>query len=171
MSSFENVAINDRMRICVMTGSWSATLGHGYVAMRVNDWNGSLVAEAAVNVPARVSVKRTVQNIVSKVYSQLDYRGFNEMAFRYRIESKYPSRPTMAITEDVIKNSDPIGIGGIWTDTDNRYRLGIIPTSDGDYAAVVLESNSLLWHPGEIKAEIRSTVSASVFTCHLLHAR
>ena len=57
---------------------------------------------------------------------------------------------------------------GIWSDTQNQYRLGIVPAPEGsgsDYVAVVLRSNSPLWQTSEIKAEIRSTASPSVFTC------
>jgi S1-C subfamily serine protease len=59
-------------------------------------------------------------------------------------------------------------VEGIWSDTQDQYRLGIVPAPDGsgsDYVAVVLHSNSLLWQVGEIKAEIRGTASPDLFTC------
>jgi hypothetical protein len=59
-------------------------------------------------------------------------------------------------------------IEGIWTDTEDRYRLGIVraPESSGaDYVAVVLATHSTLWQPDEIQAEIRTTAAPDVFTC------
>jgi S1-C subfamily serine protease len=59
-------------------------------------------------------------------------------------------------------------VEGIWSDTRDQYRLGIVPAPTGsgsDYVAVILRSNSPLWQPGEIKAEIGNTASENVFTC------
>jgi hypothetical protein len=59
-------------------------------------------------------------------------------------------------------------VEGIWSDPQDQYRLGIVPTtqeSRSDYVAVILRSTAPLWQAGEIKAEIRSTASPGIFTC------
>ena len=155
--------------VCVMSGSWSAGGAGGQVAMRVLDASGSLVAEVTARATAWWTVGRTVRGAVSKVYSQLGYTGFNEEVYRQRIQREYPTRPKLAITEEAIKKGEPRSqVEGIWSDGNDRYRLGIVPAPDGsgaDYFAIILRSNTPLWQPGEIKAEIRSTAIPEVFTC------
>ena len=168
VSSMNDVPAEGRLKTCVMNGSWSAIGARGHVAMRVVNFAGSLLAEASANGTAWVNASRTVRGVVSKIYSELGYTGFDETTFQSSLERQYPSRPTVQVTEEIIKNSDPKGVEGIWTDTEDRYRLGIVaaPQNSGsDYLAVVLRSNELVWHPGEIKAELRSTASPNVFTC------
>jgi S1-C subfamily serine protease len=155
--------------MCVMSGSWSANGFGGGLTMRVVDASGSLVAEASARATAWVNANHTVRAAVSKIYSQLGYTGFNEDVYQRRLQREYPKRPTLATSEEAIKNSEPRNrVEGIWTDSDDRYRLGIVPAAEGsgaDYVAVVLRSSSPLWQPGEIKAEIRTTATADVFTC------
>lgn len=169
VSAATDVSPVDMLKTCVMSGNWSAGGFGGQLAMRVVDTSGELVAEAATGATNWWSVKRTVRGAVAKIYSQLGYTGYDENVYRQRIQREYPMRPTLAITEEQIKKSearDPVE--GIWTDTQDQYRLGIVPApvgSGADYVAVVLRSNSPLWQASEIKAEIRSTASPGIFTC------
>ncbi len=169
VSAVTDVSPNDLLKACLMSGSWSSGGYGGQLAMRVVDANGELIAEAATGATNWVSVKRTVHGAVGKIYSQLGYTGFNENIYHIRIQRDYPTRPKMAITEEVIKKVEPRNhVEGIWSDTHDQYRLGIVSAPGGsgaDYVAVVLRSNSPLWEPGEVKAEIRATASTNVFTC------
>ena len=110
-----------------------------------------------------------MRHAVNKIYSQLGYTGFDGQTFKGVLERRFPKRPTLAITEEAIKKTEPRNsVEGIWTDTEDRYRLGIVraPESSGaDYVAVVLATHSPLWQPGEIQAEIRTTAAPDVFTC------
>jgi S1-C subfamily serine protease len=159
----------DLLKACVMSGSWARDLGGGELSVRVVDApSGALVAEAAAQA-GRIGVTRTVRALVGKIYSQLGYTGYSEDVNRQRVLREYPARPKLAITEDEIRKGEARNpIEGIWTDTEDHYRLGIVPASGGsgsDYVAVVLRSNSPVWQPSEIKAEIRSTASPDIFTC------
>jgi hypothetical protein len=157
-----------RYRI-TLSGSWSSNAYGGNLAMRVVDASGELVAEAATGATNWVSVKRTVHGAVGKIYSQLAYTGFDEKLYQLRVQREYPSRPKLAVSEEDIKRSQRKShVEGIWTDTEDKYRLAIVPAPGGsgsDYVAVVLRSNLPLWQTGEIKAEIRNTASPEVFTC------
>jgi S1-C subfamily serine protease len=169
VAAISDLSPTDLLKTCVMSGSWWRTLNGGRLSMRVVDApNGALIAE--VNSGAGgFGVGRTRRALVSKIYSQLEYTGFNEDVYRQRIQREYPARPKLAITEEEIKKNEPRNkVEGIWSDTQDQYRLGIVPAPDGsgsDYVAVVLRSNSPLWQTSEIKAEIRSTASPNVFTC------
>lgn len=169
VSSVTDVPSGDLFKTCVMSGSWSRETYGGQLAMRVVDADGALIAEAATGAVNWVSVKRTVHGAVSKIYSQLGYTGYQEEAYIQRIRREYPPRPQFAITEDGVKKSELRSrIEGIWTDSQDQYRLGIVAAPSGsnaDYIAVVIHSNSLLWQPNEIKAEIRATASPDIFTC------
>jgi len=169
VSAVSEVPQADLLETCVMSGSWARDLGGGQLSVRVVDApGGALVAEAAAHAGS-IGVARTVRALVGKIYSQLGYAGYSEDVNRQRILREYPTRPKLAITEDEIKKREARNpIEGIWTDTEDRYRLGIVPASAGsgaDYVAVVLQSNSPVWQPSEIKAEIRSTASPDIFTC------
>jgi len=136
--------------------------------MRIVDTTGELVAEASAGA-SRIGVTATVRALVGKIYSQLGYTGFDERVSQQRIQREYPTRPKLAITEEDIKKGEPRNhVEGLWSDAQDQYRLGIVPAPRGsgaDYVAVVLRSNSPLWQPSEIKAEIRSTASPDIFTC------
>src|SRR5271157_101832 len=168
--SATEVSRADLFKTCVMAGSWSREAFGGNVAVRVVDApSGAMIAEAAAEGTAWWSAGRTVRGVVAKIYGQLGYTGYNDDIYRQRIEREYPLRPTIAITEEQIRKSEPQSqVEGIWSDAQDEYRLGIVPAPGGsgaDYVAIVLQSNMPLWHPGEIKAEIRSTASPEVFTC------
>jgi S1-C subfamily serine protease len=169
ISAVTDVSPSDSLKTCVMSGSWSSGAYGGQLAMRVVDASGELVAEAAAGATNWVSVKRTVRGAVGKIYSQLGYTGFDENVSRQRIQREYPERPKLGITEEDIKKGESRNhVEGIWSDTEDKYRLGIVPAPGGsgaDYVAVVLRSNLPLWQPGEIKAEIRRTASPDIFTC------
>lgn len=160
---------DERTKACVMSGSWSAGAFGGDVAVRVVDAvSGDLMGEAATRGTAWLTVSRTVRKAVERLYSQLEYTGFNEDVYRSRMQRLHPTRK-MAITEEDIRKTAPQGhLAGIWSDPQDKYRLGIVPAPQGsaaDYVAVVLRTNSPLWQPGEIKAEFRGTVSPNIFTC------
>ena len=137
--------------------------------MRVLDMAGANISAASATVTAGISVHRAVRSVVNKIYSQLNYTGFNERTLNDVLSRNYPKRPTVDVTEDAIKNSRLLGsIEGIWTDAEDHYRLGIIHAHEGkgtEYIAVVLSSRSPLWQPGEIKAEITETAVSGTFSC------
>jgi S1-C subfamily serine protease len=169
VSLVADVSAADLLKTCVMSGSWSREVSGGQLSVRVVDApSGALIAEASAGA-ARMGVARTVHALVGKIYSQLGYTGYNEDAYRQRIQREYPERPKLATTEEEIKKREARNpVEGIWSDTQDQYRLGIVPAPGGsgaDYVAVVLRSNSPLWQPSEIKAEIRSTASPDIFTC------
>ncbi len=170
VSSVSEVPQSDVLKTCVMSGSWARSGSGGNLSMRVVDApSGALIAEAATGATNWWSIKRTVRGAVGKIYSQLGYTGYSEGVNRERILREYPPRPKIAITEDQIKMGEARNpVEGIWTDTEDHYRLGIVAASGSngaDYVAVVLRSNSPVWQPSEIKAEIRSTASPDIFTC------
>jgi len=152
-----------------MSGSWWRTPNGGRLSMRVVDASGGALIAELNSGAGRFGVGPTRRALVSKIYSQLKYTGFNEDVYRQRIQREYPARPKLVITEEEIKKHETRNnVEGIWSDTQDQYRLGIVPAPDGsgsDYVAVVLRSNSPLWQASEIKAEIRSTASPDVFTC------
>lgn len=170
LSVARDVPIGEGLKACVMAGNAAVIAGRGYVSMRVLDASGGVIQEASARTSAwTMSVNHAVRDVVNKIYSQLGYTGFDERTFEEVVDRRYPKRPTLAITEETIKKTEPrTSVEGIWTDENDRYRLGIVraPGSSGaDYLAVVLASHSVLWHAGEIKAEIRTTSSPDVFTC------
>ncbi len=169
VSAVTDVSPADLLKTCVMTGSWNRGAYGGNVAVRVLDASGALVNEAAASGTAWWSASRTVRGVVSKIYAQLGYTGFKDAVYQQRVQREYPKRPTVAITEEEIKKNEPRNhVEGIWSDTRDQYRLGIVPAPEGsgaDYVAIILQSNAPLWQPGEIKAEIRSTASPDIFTC------
>jgi serine protease Do len=172
VSSVTEVPAVEVLKICRMTGSWSREGYGGQIAMRVVDAaSGALIAEATTQGISWWSPGRTVRKLVEKIYAQIGYSGFNEEAYRQRIQRTYPTRPKVGISEAQIRESEPRNpVEGVWSDPHDKYRLGIVPApkgsgTDADFVAVVLRSNSPLWEPGEIKAEIRSTASADIFTC------
>ena len=159
----------DILKTCVMAGSWNSSGIGGSVAVRVTDSGGNLLGDAVASGTAWWSVQRTVRETVKKLYAQLGYSGFSEVAFQEHLHSAYPPRPQLATNEAQIRATQPrSSVEGIWTDPGNKYRLGVVKAPDGgtaDYVAVILQSVSPVWKPGEIKAEIRTTASAGVFTC------
>ncbi len=169
VSTSNEVTPTDSLKVCVMTGSWQAAGYGGSVALRVLDAGGTLIGEVSVRGTDWWGVSRTVHKAVAKIYKELDYTGFNETVYEQRIAREYPKRPIVAITEDEIKKKQPrSALEGIWTDMENKYRLGIVPAPQGsgaDLVAVVLQSNSPVWQPNEIKAELHTTASPEVFTC------
>ncbi|MFI5087044.1 MAG: serine protease [Terriglobales bacterium] len=169
ISAVTDVPPTDRLKVCVMAGSWNREAFGGNVAVRVLDVSGTLVGEAAAAGTAWWNASRTVRGIVAKIYTQLGYAGFNDSVYQQRIEREYPKRPTIAISEEEIKKKDHRAeVEGIWSDPQNEYRLGIVKAPEGssaDYFAVVLQSASPIWQASEIKAEFRTTASPNVFTC------
>jgi S1-C subfamily serine protease len=152
-----------------MSGSWWRTANGGRLSVRVDDApSGALIAEVDSQASG-FGIGRTRRSLVAKIYSQLEYTGFNEDVYRERIQFEYPARPKLVITEEEIKKHEARNnVEGIWSDTQDQYRLGIVPAPDGsgsDYVAVILRSNLPLWQPSEVNTEIRSTASPDVFTC------
>lgn len=170
VSAVSEVPQADLIKTCVMSGSWARDFGGGELSLRVVDVPGGvLVAEGSSSGSRIGGVASTVRFLVKKIFSQLGYTGYSEDVNRQRILREYPARPKIAVTEVEIKKGQSRNpIEGIWSDTEDHYRLGILPATAGsgaDYFAVILSSNSPVWEPGEIKAEIRSTASADIFTC------
>lgn len=106
VSTIADLSPEDSLRACLMSGSWWRTLNGGRLSMRVVDAaSGALIAEANSGA-GRFGVGATRRALVSKIYSQLQYTGFNEDVFRQRIQRDYPPRPKLAITEDEIKKNE-----------------------------------------------------------------
>lgn len=171
VSSVSEVPVSDVMRVCVMTGSWSQIgLAGGQVSVHVADAaSGTTIGEAYARGTDWWGVGHTVHKVVEHLYKQLGYTGFDEATYRQRIQRLFPPRPMFTVTEDEItKSTVRSAIQGVWADPEDRYRLGIVPAngqSGADYFAVILRSTSPVWRPNEIKAEIRSTADATIFTC------
>jgi len=169
VSKIAEVPPADLLRTCVMSGSWSAGLSTGQLTIRVSDAvSGTLIAEASGGATNWWGAGRTVRGGVSKIYAQLKYNGYNQDAYQRKILRLYPLRPMVYVTEAGLKEKERHSeIQGIWTDEQDQYRLGIVPAPSGssaDYFAVVLRSRTPAWRPFEIKAELRITASANVFT-------
>jgi S1-C subfamily serine protease len=169
VTTIADLSPTDLLKTCVMSGSWWRTPNGGRLSMRVVDASGGALIAEVNSGAGRFGVGPTRRALVSKIYSQLKYTGFDEDVYRQRIQREYPARPKLVITEEEIKKHESRNnVEGIWSDTQDQYRLGIVPAPDGsgsDYVAVVLRSNSPVWQTNEIKAEIRSTASPDVFTC------
>ena len=144
-----DIAPSESLKVCVMSGSWErwAQGGGGSVAVRVADVaSGALIGEAAASGISWWGVSRTVRELVKKLYGQLRYTGYSQATFLKRMQRLYPTRPRLATTEAQIRSAEPgTPVEGIWSDSENKYRLGIVKAPEGssaDYVAVVLESTS-----------------------------
>jgi S1-C subfamily serine protease len=169
VSNPSDVSEADRLKACVMAGSWNQRGYSGNVAVRVVDAaSGNLLGEANASGTAWGTAKQTVRGIVGKLYHQLGYTGYSEAVYQDRLHRLFPPRPQLKVTEAQIRSAQQQNaVEGIWTDPENKYRLGIVKAPEGsgaDYVAVVLQSGSPVWQPDEIKAEIRTTASPLVFT-------
>lgn len=163
INSPSELPADERLKACVMAGSWSIAVFSGTLSVRVTDAiSGARIGEATISAGS-------VRGGVRKVYKELHYAGYSETAFQERMRRLYPPRPQLSVTEAQIRTRKPRNqIEGIWADRQNQYRLGIVRAPKGinaDYVAVVLESNSPLWHPGEIKVEFNTTAFPITFTC------
>ena len=170
VSSVRQITESDKLKTCIMAGSWNRGAYGGNVAVRVVDAIGSdVIGEAAASGTDWWSVKRTVRGAVKRLYEQLGYTGYSEESFHERMQRLYPSRPQLTISEAQIRATEPQNaLEGIWSDPEEQYRLGIVKAPEGstaDYVAVILQSGSPIWQPSEVKAEIRTTASPTVFTC------
>ena len=170
LTSARDVPAGEGLKACSMVGSLQPMGLNGYVSTRVLDASEAVISEASARFHLDALIMSyAVRHAVNRIYSQLGYTGFDERMFKEVLDRRYPKRPTLAITEETIKKTEPRNsVEGIWTDAEDLYRLGIIraPESSGaDYVAVVLATHSALWQPGEIKAEIRTTAAPDVFTC------
>lgn len=90
------------------------------------------------------------------------------------VREKYGSWETINLSEQQLrdycdKNMETIDqIEGIWTETENnRYRLGVFrdtATVNRDFVAVVLQSETPYWEPGQVKIEFGRTAYASAYS-------
>lgn len=170
VSNESEVSSDNLFKTCVLHGSWSAGAYAGQGAARVlGAVDGELVGEAATDATNWWGIGRTVRKAVTKIYLQLGYTGYSETAFQARMQRLYPPRPKLTITEAQIRETQPQNqIEGIWSDPENKYRLGIVKAKNGstaDYLAIILQSSIPVWQPTEIKAEIRAMASPDIFTC------
>lgn len=93
VSSPTEVPSGERLKSCVMTGSWSRGAHGGQIAMRVIDARGAVISEAAAEGTAWWTVRRTVRKGVKKLYAQFGYTGFDEEVYQQRLERVYPTTP------------------------------------------------------------------------------
>lgn len=169
-SKLSEVPESDLLKACLMSGSWGRGTGNGELSVRIlYATTGMAVGDAKASGSRTGSITSNVASSAKTVYSELGYTGYSDEVNRQIIQREYPPRPMFTTTEEEIKKGNSNNsIEGIWTDSDDHYRLGIVPASDDsgfDYVAVVLRSNSPVWQPNEIKAEIRHTISPVVFNC------
>lgn len=169
IGSLRELSQTELPKACVMLGNWSANGFGGHLTMHVVDaLSGATVADADAGATNWWTVSKTVKAGVSKLFDQLHYTGFNEAAMFARLHRVYPLRPKLDVTEEFVRGQTIHSqVEGIWTDTDDKYRLAVVPATNvagADYVAVILRSSTPLWEPGEIKAEIRRTASPAVFT-------
>lgn len=160
----------ETLKTCVMAGSWSVQGASGDIAVRVQDAaSGRVIGEAATSATNWWSVSRTVRGAVDRIYKQLGYTGYDEMLFQQKITREFPSRPKLSVSEEEIRSHELRNpVEGIWSDPEDKYRLGVVAAPQGtgaDFVAVILRSSIPVWQPGEIKAEIRTTASPVTFTC------
>jgi serine protease Do len=168
ISAVTEVPLADQPKACVMTGSWNQGAFGVSVSVRVVDAvSGDVIGDAST-ATGGLTYRQAARSAARKLYEQLGYKGYNEASFQSRIARLYPPRPKYELTEAQIKSATELTpIEGIWSDPQNEYRLGIVKAPEGstaDYIAVILNTTNPLWQPNEIKAEIRSTAAASIFT-------
>lgn len=160
----------DSLKTCVMTGSWSTGRGGGGhldLKMQVKDAvSGRSVSQASAHVLAG-PIFHPAQKSAAKIYEELNYTGYNEEVYQQKLARLYPPRSKVFITEGELKEKERRNhIEGIWASETDAFRFGIVPAppgSDVDYVAVVLESNTPIWQPGEIRAEFHTTASTDIF--------
>ncbi|HVZ19863.1 MAG TPA: hypothetical protein VG871_02305 [Vicinamibacterales bacterium] len=159
----------DQFRSCIMAAQW-LTLSSvtGQLAVRVVDAaSGAPIASATLSSVNWFGMGRTARAAVADVFRQIGYTGYKESVYQERIRRLYPPRPTVAITEDQVRETTPTDpIEGIWDDGSGQYRLAIVPEPGGEqgrYVAVVVKVSAPLWTTGEIKAEFSKTAAAGEF--------
>lgn len=175
VSSARDVSDTDRLKTCVMAGSWRTGAFGVNVAVHVIDGLGEDIIGDAATATGGWTYRQAARSAARKIYEELGYKGYSEHAFHERMVRLYPPRPQLALSEAQIRVTEPRNaLEGIWTDPENKYRLGIVKAPEGsaaDYLAVILQSGSPIWQTNEIKAEIRTTASPRVFTCTYFMAK
>jgi hypothetical protein len=159
----------DVFKSCVIVGGWLGGAVSGQLALRALDAvSGAPIAAANIAATNWWGIGRTVRGAVTDVYRQLGFTAYSEDVYQARIQRLYPPRPKVSITEvEVRQRTLRDRLEGIWSDRGEEYRLAILAApgrSDADYIAIVLQSHTPLWQPGEIKAELRRTDSPTAFT-------
>ena len=159
------------LRTCVIEWSQYGELTQ-YCQITVKDLlSGTTVAQSMKGCRMRVGIPACIRGSVDNAWKALKYRGFDTKAHETNLSTLFPKRPTVAATEEAIKSmplADPIE--GIWTDSDNRYTIGIVRDQSqkyGDFVGVVLRSSLPIWAPGEIKMELRSASVPGAYTANV----
>lgn len=168
VTSQSEVPDADVFKSCLMVGGWLGGALSGQLAIRVVDAvSGAPIAAATIAATNWWGLGRTVRGAVAEIYRQLGFTGYKDDVYQARVQRMYPPRPKISITEaEVRERTLRDRLEGIWSDREEEYRLAIVAAperTDADYIAVVLRSNTPLWEPGEIKAELRRTESPNVF--------
>ena len=159
------------LRTCVIEWSQYGELTQ-YCQITIKDlMSGTTVAQSMEGCRMRFGIPACIRGSVERAWKALKYRGFDRRAHASNLSAIFPQRPSVALTEDAIKAmslTDPIE--GIWTDSDNRYTVGIIRDKSqkyGDFVAVVLQSSMPIWAAGEIKMELRSASVPGAYTANV----
>ena len=166
-------ALNEEaaLRTCVIEWSQYGELTQ-YCQITVKDlMSGTTVAQSMEGCRMRFGIPACIRGSVERAWKALKYQGFEQRAHQANLTVLFPKRPTVATTADAIKAmslTDPIE--GIWTDSENRYMIGIIRDQSqkyGDFVAVVLQSSVPIWTTGEIKMELRSASVPGAYTANV----
>jgi S1-C subfamily serine protease len=152
----------DATKTCLLIWSQHGELTQ-YCELRVKDIiSGVEITRSAESSRIRFGIPANVVGSITDAWKALHYQGFNEVVHQANLKELFPERPTYALTEDEVKGM-PLNasIEGIWADSENHYLLGIVADSrhQVDFVGVVLNTDSPIWHPGEIKLELRESAS------------
>lgn len=158
----------ERVRTCIVRMSnWGELTQYARITVYDSTTN-TIIKESSEWARMHLGVRACAIAAVQKAWESIGYRGYEDDAFKKNMGILVPLRPTFDLTADKIKEkviSNPIE--GIWSDTDNKYTIGIIkdPTSKyADYIGVVLKSSAPTWKEGEIKFEFNETASGGAYT-------
>lgn len=163
-----NMPSEERMRTVVVRMSTWGDLTQ-YARIQVNDfYTNALIKETSEWARMHIGVRACAIAAVQHAWAAVGYRGYDDAAFQANLALLYPSRPTLPLTIEKLKEmplKNPIE--GIWSDNENKYTIGVVkdPTSKyADYVGIILKTNVLTWKVGEIKFEFNETAGGMAYT-------
>ena len=167
-TDLSNISDEERVRTCIVyLNTWGDLTQYARIKV-VDITTNTVIAEASEWARMHVGVRACAIAAVQQTWKSIKYKGYNEIEFNKNLNILYPTRPIIDIDSNKIKQKllqNPIE--GIWTDSDNKYTIGIIKDTTSKYAdfiGVVLQSSALTWKPGEIKIELNETAGGGAYT-------
>lgn len=163
-----NISDEERVRTCIVKmNTWGDLTQYARITV-VDATTNTIIKEASEWARMHVGVRACAIAAVQQTWKTIGYKGYSEEVFKNNLDKLYPSRPSIDITIEKIKEkSFQNPIEGIWNDSDNKYTIGIIkdPTSKyADYIGIVLKSSAPTWKNGEIKFEFNETAGSGAYT-------